>query len=337
MTTSLDIDDTARPQAPEPPRPVSRPRVRMLARVRDYGIVAAFVTFFIILSVSSPIFLTPSNLLNLLDQSVTVGILACAMTLLIIAGGFDMSIGATFALTAIVGAQVANSAGTPMGIAAALLVGGLMGAINGALTTVGRVNPFVATIATAMVFRGFALALSGGYLIVVADDAFTLLAQPRVAGVRVTIIGFIIVAVLCMFLLNRTVWGRHLFAVGGNEHAARLSGVNVNRVRASAYILVGIAAAICGLISVSRTMTVEGNIGGGVELTVIAAVLVGGTSVMGGSGSIWRTLLGVLLLQLIGNGFNLLGVEPTYQRIFTGLVIIAAVAWDAWMRRTEQR
>lgn len=314
----------------------SRLRSKIVEHIRDYGIVSALVLLFVVLSVSSPVFLTPANLLNLLDQTVNVGILAVALTLVIIAGGIDLSIGAMLAVCAIVAAQVTNAAGPWAGIGAALLAGALMGGLNGFLTTYGRMNPFVATIATSMIFRGLALALSGGYLIVIANENFRLISQPRIAGVRVTIIIFAVVALVAMFLLNRMVFGRHLFAAGGNAPAARLAGVNVNRVRAMTYVLLGVGAGIAGLISASRTLTVDGNTGAGIELTAIAAVLVGGTSVMGGSGAIWRTLVGVLLLQLIGNGFNLIGVEPTYQRIFTGVVILAAVGWDAWMRRSDR-
>ncbi|MCZ2849913.1 ABC transporter permease [Modestobacter sp. VKM Ac-2978] len=308
-----------------------------MAHARDYGIVGAAVILFVVLSIASPAFLTVSNLLNLLDQSVTVGILACALTLVIIAGGFDLSIGAIFAVSAIVGAQVTNSAGVVAGLGAALLAGAAMGAVNGALTSYGRLNPFVATIATTMVFRGLALALTGGYLVIIENDSFRALSQPRILGVRVTIIVLVVFALLCMFLLNRTVFGRHLFAAGGNAEAARLAGVHVNRVRATTYVILGVAAGIAAVISASRTLTVDGNTGVGIEFVAIGAVLLGGTSVLGGAGAIWRTLLGVMLLQLIGNGFNLLGVDPTYQRIFTGLVIILAVGWDTWMRTADRR
>lgn len=305
-------------------------------KLRDYGIVLAFVVLFIVLASTSKAFLTPNNLLNLLDQSVTVGILACAATLVIIAGGFDLSMGAVFAVCAIIGAQVSNAAGVPLGILAALASGAVFGVLNGVLTTVGKLNPFVATIATTMVFRGLALAISGGFLITIADPSFKMLAQPRVFGVKVSILIFIAFALLCAFLLNRTVFGRHIFAAGGNAQAARLAGVRVNRVRATTYVIMGVAAALAGLISASRTLTVDGNTGSGIEFTALAAVLVGGTSVMGGSGAIWRTVLGVLLLQLVSNGFNLLGVEPTYQRIFMGIIIILAVLWDVWMRRSAR-
>ncbi len=312
-------------------------RARVIARSRDYGIVAAFVILFIALAVASPVFLTPGNLFNLLDQTVTVGILACGVTFVIIAGGFDLSIGAIFAVCAIVAGQVTNAAGTGAGLIAALVTGSALGLVNGLLTSVGRLNPFVATIATTMIFRGIALGLSGGYLIVIDDPSFGGIAQPRILGIKVSVFIFAGVVILSMFLLTRTVFGRHVFAAGGNAAAARLAGVRVHRTRTTTYVFVGALAALAGVISASRTLTVNADTGAGIEFLAIAAVLVGGTSVMGGAGSIWRTVLGVLLLQLVSNGFNLMGVEPTYQRIFTGLIILLAVGWDAWIRVADKR
>lgn len=304
--------------------------------LRDYGIVFAFVALFLVLTFSSDVFLTSGNLLNLADQSAALGILACGMTLVIIAGGFDLSIGAIFAVTAIVGAKVTNSSGAELGVLAALTSGMALGLLNGLLATVGRLNPFVATIATTLVFRGLALAISGGFLVAISDASFGNLSQPRVLDVRISVFIFAAFALFCAFLLNRTVYGRHLFAVGGNAEAARLSGVRVNRVRALAYVLMGFASALGGVLVASRTLTVDGNTGTGIEFDAIAAVLVGGTSVMGGEGAIWRTILGVFLLALVGNGFNLLGTDPLYQRIFTGAIIILAVGSDAWIRRGKR-
>lgn len=325
-------------------RSVSRPgsgmtaRARVLSTARDYGIVGALLLLFVVLSIASPAFLTPVNLANLLDGAAPVGILAVGMTLVIIGGGFDLSIGAIFAACAVAAALVTNATGSAaVGLLSGLAFGAILGAINGVATTFGRLNPFVATIASSMVFAGVALALSDGRLIVIEQETFKNIAQPRWLGIKVTVFIFIAIALLFMFLLNRTVFGRHLYAVGGNAAAARLAGVRVNRTRAITYVLMGLCAALAGIISASRTSTVDASIGGGIEYTAIAAVLVGGTSVMGGAGAIWRTVVGVLLLQLIGNGFNLLGVEPTYQRIFTGIIIALAVGWDSWIRASNRR
>lgn len=319
-----------------PSRPAAR--ARLMTVLRDYGIVGALVALFLVLSISSPAFLTLANIANLLDGTVTVGILALGMTLVIIGGGFDLSIGAIFAVCAIVAGLVANATGsTTAGLAVGVLAGAALGGINGLSTTVGRLNPFVATIASAMVFAGFALVLSDGRLIVVQPETFTNIARPRFFGIKVSVFVFLAMIVTFMFVLNRTTFGRRLFAVGGNAAAARLAGVRVNQTRAISYVIMGVCAAIAGIISASRTSTVDASIGSGIEFTAIAAVLVGGTSVMGGAGAIWRTVVGVLLLQLIGNGFNLLGVEPTYQRIFTGLIIALAVGWDSWIRTSDRR
>lgn len=311
---------------------------RLTSGLRDYGIVGALVVLFIVLAISSPAFLTLPNIANLLDGSVSVGILALGMTLVIIGGGFDLSIGAIFAACAIVAGLVANATGsTTAGLVVGMMAGAALGAINGLSTTLGRLNPFVATIASAMIFAGFALILSDGRLIVVEPETFKNIARPRFFGIKVSVFVYLAMIVTFMFVLNRTTYGRRLFAVGGNAAAARLAGVRVNQTRAISYVIMGVCAAIAGIISASRTSTVDISIGSGIEFTAIAAVLVGGTSVMGGAGAIWRTVVGVLLLQLIGNGFNLLGVEPTYQRIFTGLIIALAVGWDSWIRASDRR
>lgn len=336
MSVTTESPSTDSPAGlPEPKAP--SPAARVMDFIRDYGIVLALVALFIVLSIASPVFLTSANLVNLLDQSVTIGIMACGLTLVIIAGGFDLSIASTFALAAIIAAQVTNAYGTVTGIIVGLLAGAALGGINGLLTTVGRLNPFVTTIATNMVYRGLALAISGGYIIIIAEPTFSNLARPRVIGLPMSVIIFLAFALFCMFLLNRTVFGRHLYAVGGNQEAARLAGVRAGRVRAVTYVILGVGAGLAGMISTSRTLTVDANAGTGLEFTAIAAVLLGGTSVAGGSGAIWRTLVGVFLLQLVSNGFNLMGVDPTYQRVFTGVIILVAVSWDVWMRRNTQR
>lgn len=325
-------------RTPVPAKAKQSARARMLTIGRDFGIVGALLVLFVVLSIASPAFLTPFNLSNLLDGLAPMGILAIGMTLVIIAGGFDLSIGAIFAVGAIVAAMSTNATGSAwLGLIAGLVVGAGLGTLNGLATTYGKLNPFVATIASTMVFAGIALALSNGKLIVIQDEAFKNFAQPRFLGLKVTVYIFIAVILLYMFLLNRTVFGRHVYAVGGNAAAARMAGVRVNQTRALTYVLMGFCAALAGIMSASRTGTVDATIGSGIEFTAIAAVLVGGTSVMGGAGAIWRTLVGVLLLQLIGNGFNLLGVQPTYQRIFTGLIIVLAVGWDSWIRASNRR
>jgi ribose transport system permease protein len=311
----------------------SRLRLR-LAWLRDFGIVASAGALFIALSFASDAFLTWTNLANVLDQWAPVGIMACAATLVIIAGGFDLSIGAVFAVAGITAAKVANATSPEIGFLAGIGIGLGLGIGNGALVTVGRINPFVATLASSFMIRGFALVFSGGFLVTVDDPGFQRLGTGELLGLQYPVYVFAGFVLLTSFLLARTTFGRYIYAVGGNPTAARLSGVRVDTVRAATFALSGLSAGLAGVIVSSRVATGQADAGIGLEFSVIAAVVIGGTSIYGGEGTIWRTVVGVLFLGMIGNGFNLLNVNPTYQQIIQGAIIIVAVAVDAWSRRS---
>lgn len=308
-------------------------RLARFRSLRDYGIVASFIAIFIVLSVASPVFLTSRNLLNVLDESAQVGIMACAETLVFIAGGFDLSIGAIYAVAGIVAVKLSlGHLPTPEALAAGVVVGLLIGCINGLLTTVGKINAFIATIATQFIFYGVALVMTGGFLVTATNPSFTVLGGGLSWGLTYQVIVWLAFAAVCGFLLARSTFGRYAYAVGGNAEAARLAGVHVKLIRGAAFAMSGIAAGLAGVLDVSRVSSAEPTAAMGIELTVIAAVVIGGTSIYGGAGAIWRTVLGVLLLTLIGNGFNLLNIAATYQQIFQGAVILLAVGVDAWSR-----
>jgi ribose transport system permease protein len=319
---------------------VDEPRVPSrgvsLSRVRDYGIVVFVVVLFVVLSFSSGVFLTVGNLKNVVDGSVAMGMIACAGTLVIIAGGFDLSAGAVFAVAAIVGAKASNSLGAGAGVGIGVLVGAGLGLVNGVLCTVGRINHFVGTLGTSIAFAGIATAISGSSLILIASSGFGDLAGTDIAGFNSSTVIFVVVALVCAFLLNRTVFGRHVFGSGGNLSAARLSGVPVNRVLIGCYVLSGAVAGLAGLIVASRTLSVNAQTGTNIIFDALAAILIGGNSVLGGEGAIWRTIVGVFVLALISNGFNLLGIDPLYQQIVNGTIILIAVAMDAWTRRRSR-
>ncbi|NYE19399.1 ABC transporter permease [Microbacterium immunditiarum] len=302
----------------------------------DYGIVISFVAVFVTLAIASPVFATPQNLLNLLEQSAVVGIIAVGGTLVIIAGGFDLSVGAIFALSGIVTAFAVNTFGALVGVLCGLAVGALIGLVNGLMSTVGGINPFITTLATSIIVRGVCLAVTGGFLIAIQDPGFSVLGRGGIGGVKFSVIVFAIVVIAGAILLSRTVFGRQVYAAGGNPEAARLAGVNVARVRTVTFIISGVCAAIAGIIIASRSGNGQANIGIGLEFSAIAAIAVGGTSIFGGEGAIWRTVLGVLLIALIGNGFTLLAVPPTFQQVFEGTIILIAVGFDLWFRRRRR-
>lgn len=308
-----------------------------LNRMRDYGIVASFVILFGVLAVWSPVFLAPTNMLNILDQWAPVGLIAVAATLVIITGNLDLSTGAVFAFSGVVAALTAQSAGPVVGVLTGVLVGVLCGTVNALLVTVGRINAFMATLATSIIVGGTATLAADAKLITVSDPAFSTLGSGSLFGLKYSVWCFAVFALVCGFVLARTRAGRAIYATGGNAEAATLSGIRVSWVRAATFVISGGAAALAGVIVASRVSTGQAD-AGGLTLTfqAITAVIIGGTSILGGQGAIWRTILGLGILAMIDNGFNLLGVDALYQTIFTGAIILAAVAVDAWARKSRQ-
>ncbi|MDR1428171.1 MAG: ABC transporter permease [Bifidobacteriaceae bacterium] len=305
-------------------------------RSRDLGIAITTIVLVGVLSLSTDTFLTPGNAVNILDQVVVVGIMACAVTVPMIAGVFDLSMSATAALSAIVAITVANHAGIAAGVAAAIAAGVVLGLVNGLAVTYARVNSFIATLATSMVFRGIATAVTDGQIVRADDTSLQMLSRPSpVAGVTWATWVLLAIGVVTGVVVAKTVYGRNLYAVGGNESAALVSGISVNWTRISAFMISGGLAAIAGLVLASRALSAQPSMGTGTEFTAIAAAVIGGVSLMGGSGAVWRSVLGVILLQLIANGFNLLGAPTIYQQIVQGTLILFAVSLDQFLRARD--
>lgn len=300
-------------------------RARSLKFLQSYAVVILIVALMVVLSLSSDSFLTARNLLNILNQNAPLAIMASAMTLVIIVGGFDLSVGAIFAMGSVASAWIAVNVDPYLGLVLAPLVGLTLGCANGLAITLLRVHSFLATIATALIFKGIAVALSDGRLISVRIDAFTWLGRERFLGVFNAVWVMVIFALALTFLLNRTALGRHMFATGGNEQAAILSGIRTNRVKITAFALAGFAAGLASIITTSRVAVGQATAGDGLELQAIAAVILGGTSIYGGQGAVWRSFAGVFLLALVNNGFNILSIDPFYRDLTMGLIILAAV------------
>ncbi|GAA4081819.1 ABC transporter permease [Nocardioides kongjuensis] len=313
------------------------PAPRSLALARDYGVVLSAVGLFIALAIASAPFRTGTNQLNLLDQWSTIGIIACGSTICIVAGGFDLSVDAIFALSGVLAAWLAVHLGDPtLALLVGMLSGLVLGVFNGLLVTVGRINPFVATIASSVVFLGIAQLITRGSVLSVAGQGFSRLGLQRFGDLTLPAVVFVVFAVLTAVLLARTVVGRRLYAVGGNYEAARYSGIAVNRVQVFAYAVSGLSASIAGVLAASRNSSASADIRTDLAFQAITAVVIGGVSIYGGAGTIPRALVGVLILALIGNGFNLLAVDPAYQQVLLGIIIVLAVAVDAWARRTQK-
>ncbi|MDR0345747.1 MAG: ABC transporter permease [Nocardiopsaceae bacterium] len=315
-----------------PPPALRGPRPARAVRLQEFAIVGVCLALFIGLTVASPAFLTGQNIRNILDQNSALGIIACGETIVIISGSFDLSVGAIYAVAGIIAVILSNQVGPAAGIAAAIGCGLVLGALNGAFVVFGRVHSFIATLASQYIFNGLALVISGGLIIQSRRAGFAVIGQYLTGGVNVTIWILAVVVIVTALLLGRTTWGRHVFAVGGNQEAARLSGIRVSYVRGSVFALSGTAAALAGVIAASRVGTAQAGTGTGLELAAIATTVLGGTSIFGGEGAIWRTVLGVLLIAMIGNGFNLLSLSATYQQVVEGVLIILAVTVDAYTR-----
>jgi ribose transport system permease protein len=322
------------PAAP-PAGPDARPHLLGVGAnvIRDYMIVVVVIVMCIVLSFASDVFLTKTNILNVLENAAPIGIIACALTFVTISGEFDLSAGAMLILCGVVAAKLEPELGIlgcfVVGVAAATAAG----IINGALVTYARINSFVCTLATGLMIAGLGLVITGGFLVAVTNQSYGDLAFNSFLGVKWSIWMFFVFAAICGFILSRTRFGRWVYAVGGNVQAARLSGINTRFVKIVAFGVSGFAAGIAGLIVASKSGQAQAGDGISMVLQAFAAVVVGGTSVTGGRGAIWRTIFGVLFLALISNGFNLLSLNPVYQQIVQGAIILAAVATDALSRR----
>ncbi|MGQ0610178.1 MAG: ABC transporter permease [Paracoccaceae bacterium] len=301
--------------------------------LQTYAVLIMILILMAALTLMSDSFLTLQNLLNILNQNAPLAILASAMTLVIIAGGFDLSVGAIFAMGAVASAWIALHFDPYVGLILSPVIGLVLGCVNGLVITLLRVHSFLATIATSLIFKGVAIVISDGRLIPVRMDAFTWLGRDKLGGVFVSIWVMTAFALVLGFILTRTALGRQILAVGGNAEAAVLSGIRADRVRIITFAIAGLAAGLAASIATSRVSMGQAAAGAGYELDAIAAVILGGTSIYGGAGAIWRSVAGVLLLALINNGFNILNADPFYRDLTTGLVILAAIGISAAGKR----
>jgi len=314
------------------------PRVNV-ARIagvsREYGVVVALIALVMIFSLTTDGFLTLENLRNIAQQSAGPALIACGMTVVIVVGEFDLSAGATLGFSGIVFAMSANTWGVFLAILVAILLGAGLGLVNGLIVTTTGIESFLVTLATQFVFLGVAIYVTGGAVTWSVEDpaAIEQLARTTVAGVEMRAWVALIAFVITWIVLRRTRAGKQIFAVGGNLDAARVAGVRVHAVRVGVFVFSGALAAIAGILATAETGAARASGGIGLEFVAITAVIVGGTSIAGGRGSVWRTLIGVLLLAVIANGFTLLWIDPTYNLLVQGTVILAAVGLDARLKR----
>jgi len=300
------------------------------------GILIPFVVTFVALSLASPSFLRFQNLANILDQQSGIIIVAAAGTFVLIAGGIDLSIGAIYGLAAATALNVASSVSSPAGVVAGIAVGLAVGLANGIIVTRFRINALIGTLAMSFVVSGIAAIVTRGNLVVALDHPdFQQFAATRILGVTSAAWMMLLTAVAATILLSRTTFGRYVYATGGNAQAARLGGVRVNAIRVATFALSGAAAGLAGTIDSSRVLSAQATSGQFLTFTVLTGIIVGGTSILGGEGSMQRTVIGCLFVALVANGFNLLGLDPFYQQVTLGVILLLAVGVDAWSRRSE--
>ncbi|WP_445347665.1 ABC transporter permease [Corynebacterium marquesiae] len=307
---------------------------RVVNWAMNNGALVGLIALCIALFIATPYFLTVANLLNIGIQAATVAILAFGMTFVIVTAGIDLSVGSVAALGAMVSAYMFSTAGLPgwLTLLLGLIVGALAGAICGMATAWGKIPSFIATLAMMSIARGLTLVISQGSPIETAPavNAF----GGDIAGFPVPIIMMVIAGLICWFILERTVLGRSMYAIGGNLEAARLSGLPVKRIQIAVFALSGFFAAWAGMVMAGRLESAQPQAGTGYELDTIAAVVIGGASLSGGQGKATGTLVGAILLAVIRNGLNLLNVSSFWQQIVIGLVIALAVGFDVIRNKT---
>ncbi len=318
--------------------------------IRKYAIVIIFFAMFVGMSLLSDAFLHPRNLVNVIRQISVVGMIAIGVTMVIITTGIDLSSGSVLALAAVFAASLAQQPGwhdakypglmlpVIVPIVVALVIGLLCGAINGGLIARFKIPPFIATLGMMTVARGFALlysdrpvsGLSDSYNFIGQGEILKVFPVPNQPplGLPIPIIILAVVAVSAHVMLNHTRFGRHIYATGGNEQAALISGLNVGRIKIGVYAIAGLLSGLAGLVLSSRVGSGQPGLGVGYELDAIASAVIGGTSLSGGVGTIWGTIIGALIIGVLNNGLDLLNVSAYWQTIIKGSIIVAAVIVD---------
>ena len=325
-------------------QPENGQKTRFLSK---YAIYVVFVAMCIVMSILSPVFLTVANLLNVMTQMASIGLLALGVTIIIITRGIDLSSGSVLAVAAVVSASTAQTLDWGMRmypnlpelpvivpILVALGVGALCGLINGALIAYTGIPPFIATLGMMIIARGAALLYSDGRPISSLIDSYQWIGQGNISGVPVPVVIFLVMALFTYVLLNYTRFGKYAYAIGGNETAAYVSGINVTKYKILVYVYAGLLAGIAALILTARINSGQPGLGNMYELDAIAAATVGGVSHAGGIGTIQGTIVGTMIMGVLQNGLDLLNVSAYWQQVVKGLVIVVAVIFD--MKRQKK-
>ena len=304
----------------------------------DYSLPIGYAILFCALALTVENFCSVANVVGLLLSVAQIGMVACTMMMCLASRDFDLSVGSTIAFSGVLGAIILNATDSVfLAVGGGLLAGALIGAGNGFLIAYLRVNALIATLATMLMVRGLAFIVSQGQAVGIANDAFISFGDARVFGLPLPVLVVGLCFVVFGVLLNHTVFGRNTLAIGGNPEAARLAGVNVEKLRVWIFLLQGVVTALAGLILASRITSGQPNAAQGFELDVISACVLGGVSLQGGKARIFGVLIGVLIMGTVENVMNLMDVDAFYQYLMRGLILLAAVLLDQLKTRGQRR
>jgi ribose/xylose/arabinose/galactoside ABC-type transport system permease subunit len=313
-------------------------RAALAGFLRLYGMLLILIVLIVALGILQPRALNPTNVLNLARQISITALVSAGQTLVILAAQIDLSVGSVLGLAGVIAAGVLRDSGSAvLAVLAGLAVGAACGWVNGVIVAKGKVAAFIVTLATLGIANGIVLIYTGARPIAVENDAFAFLGEGKIDGIPFPIILAAIVYVLLWVVLNKTPFGRYNYAIGGNELATRLAGIPVDRYKIYIFVSAGVLAGLTGIVLTARLGSGVPTLGTGFELISITAVVLGGTSLFGGEGKIWGTLVGAAITGIIANGLSILGVGAYYQPVVTGVVIVLAVLADRWLRVSSRR
>lgn len=308
--------------------------VTRIAQARETGIIVFLLALCILIGIVNPIFLSGENLANILRTASYIFLMGIAMTFVLISGGLDLSVASVFALGGVVSSlAVTQGWGAALSVLAGLAVGLVVGVVNGLLVVKFNIPALIVTLGTMYMVRGVVLIVTQGVAIFPLTPEFNTLGQGELLGIPYVILISVVLAVIAHVVLNYTTYGRAIYAIGGNEETSRLAGINTKFLKGSVYVLTGLAAALSGLIMAGRLNSAQPSVGSGYELLVIAGVIIGGTSLFGGAGTILGTAAGTLLTAVISNGIVLMKISAYWQNLIVGAVIILAVGLDQYRRK----
>ncbi len=306
---------------------------------REFGVLMALLILTAVFALSSPTFLTGKNLMNITRQVSVNALIAIGMTFVIITGGIDLSVGSVVALSGIITASAMVDFQLPVAVAVVIgvIIGALTGLVNGALITFLNMPPFITTMGTMTILRGLGYIYTRGYPIYNVPKAFKQIGQGYLGALPIPTVILIAVAIVAYVILRKTVFGRHIYAIGGNREAAKLTGIRVKPVNLVVYVISGTVCGIAAVVQAARIGSGLPTVGQGYELDAIAAVIIGGAAMTGGSGTVVGTILGAVILGVLSNGLSLLEVDSYVMQVISGLVVIVAVLIDGLRVMTAKR